>query len=183
MVVRSPLGKIVAVPAVLVLVLVLVLAHRWLGPASGWFAFVVVWWPRVWVGTMSRLVQLRLPEAFHALRPFERNGRVYERVGVPVAKQLLRRGVLARFNPQLHLPSERTPEQLEQLAQRMRDAEASPTVLFVAALPVATHSAARGWWLAAVLTLVLDVVMNGYPVMLQRYNRARLAQRYALVWV
>jgi hypothetical protein len=181
--VRSPLAKAVTAPAVLVLVLVLVLAYRWLGPASGWFAFVVVWWPMVWVGTMSRLVQLRLPEGVHVLRPFERDGRVYERIGVPVAKRLLRRGPLARFNPQLHLPTERTPEQLARLAQRMRDAEASHAVLFVATSAVAAHAALRGWWSAALLTLVLDVVMNGYPVMLQRYNRARLARRYELAWV
>jgi hypothetical protein len=73
--------------------------------------------------------------------------------------------------------------QLEHLAQRMRDAEASHAVLFVAMLAVVVHAAARGWWLAAVLTLVFDVLMNGYPVMLQRYNRARLADRYALSWV
>ena len=183
MVVRSSRAKVLVVPAVVLLLVVLVAAARWLGPASGWFAFVVVWWPMVWVGTMSRLVQLRLPEGYHALRRFERGGRVYERVGVRVAKSALRRGPLARFNPDLHLPRERTPAQLEHLAQRMRDAEASHAVLFVATLVVVLHAALRGWWLAAVLTLVFDVLMNGYPVMLQRYNRARLADRYALSWV
>lgn len=160
----------------------LVLAERWLGASSAAFAFVVVWWPMMWVGTMSRAVQLRLPERYHALRPFERDGRVHERVGARFAKAALRRGPLAVFNPDLHLPTERTPEQLARLAQRMRDAEASHAVLFVATLPVVLHAAARGWWVAAVLTLVFDVLMNGYPVVLQRYNRARLAQRYGLSW-
>jgi hypothetical protein len=181
-VVKSPLARTVGLPAAVVLVVALVAAARWLGPASGWFAFVVVWWPMVWVGTMSRLVQLRLPERHHALRSFEHGGRVYERVGVRVAKAALRRGLLARFNPDLHLPAERTPSQLAHLAQRMRDAEASHAVLFVLTLPVAGHALLRGWWGAAVLTLVFDVVMNGYPMMLQRYNRARLADRYALTW-
>lgn len=170
-------------PAVVVLAAVLVVAVRWLGADSGWFAFVVVWWPMVWVGTMSRLVVVRLPERYHALRPFEWGGRVYERVGVRVAKAALRQGPLAAFNPDLHLPSERTPAQLEHLAQRMRDAEASHAVLFVAMLPVVVHAAVRGWWPAALLTLVFDVLMNGYPAMLQRYNRARLADRYQLAWV
>ena len=182
-VVRSPVARVLVGPAVVMLLVVLVLAARWLGAASGRFAFVVVWWPMVWVGTMSRLVQLRLPEGFHVLRPFERGGRVYERVGVRVAKAALRRGPLARFNPDLHLPSERTLAQIEQLAQRMRDAEASHAVLFTATLPVVGHAVVRGWWLAAVLTFVFDVLMNGYPMMLQRYNRARLADRYKLSWV
>lgn len=170
------------VPAVVLLVAVLAVAERRLGGASGWFAFVVVWWPMVWVGTMSRVVQVRLPERYHALRPIERSGIVYERLGVPAAKALLRRGPLAAFNPGLHLPAERTPEQLGRLAQRMRDAEASHAVLFVVELLVVVHAALRGWWPAAALTLLFDVLMNGYPVMLQRYNRARLATRYDLPW-
>ena len=177
---RSPI--VLGVPATVVLVVVLVGAVRWLDPASGWFAFVVVWWPMVWVGTMSRFFQVRLPEAYHALRDFEHAGRVYDRVGVRVAKAALRRGPLARFNPDLHLPSGRTPGQLAQLAQRMRDAEASHAVLFVATLGVVVHALVRGWWIAAALTLVFYVAINGYPVMLQRYNRARLADRYALTW-
>lgn len=172
----------VAVPAVAVLLAGLVLAVRWLGGSSGWFAFVVVWWPMVWTGTLSRLVLVRLPEGYHALRRWEEGGRVYERLGVRAAKAVLRRGLLARFNPDLHLPRERTPVQLEHLAQRMRDAEASHAVLFVATLPVVAHAVLQGWWLAAALTLAFDVLMNGYPVMLQRYNRARLADRYALAW-
>jgi hypothetical protein len=43
----------------------------------------------------------------------------------------------------------------------MRDAEASHFILFVA-------------------MLLFDVLFNGYPVMLQRYNRAVLSRRYSL---
>ena len=147
------------------------------GPGSGWFAFVVVWAPMTWLGTVSRVVQPRLPASYHELRAFEADGRVYELVGVRVAKALLRRGPLARFNPDLHLPAERTPERLAHLDQRMRDAEASHAILFALTLVVAGHAALRGWWAAAGWTLLFDVVLNGYPVLLQRYNRALLARR------
>ncbi len=166
--------------AVVVSLAVLVWTAGALGAASAWFAFLVVWVPMVAVGLLSRVAQLRLPERYHALRPFERDGRVYERVGVRLAKSVLRRGPLAVFNPKLHLPAERTPAELSRLAQRMRDAEASHAVLFVAELAVVGHALARGWWTAAALTLLFDVLMNLYPVMLQRYNRARLAERFQL---
>ena len=61
----------------------------------------------------------------------------------------------------------------------MRDAEASHAVLFVVTLPIVVHAVVRGWCLAAAATLLFDVLMNGYPVILQRYNRARLAIRFA----
>jgi len=159
---------------------VLVWAERAFGAASVWFAFLVVWVPMVAVGSLSRVVQVRLPNRYHELRRFERDGRVYERLGVRLAKSALRRGPLAVFNPQLHLPAEHTPAQLAHLAQRMRDAEASHAVLFVVMLAVVVHAAARGWWPAAALTLVFDVLMNLYPVMLQRYNRDKLAERFHL---
>jgi hypothetical protein len=38
----------------------------------------------------------------------------------------------------------------------------------------------RGWWGAEGWTLLFDLLLNGYPVMLQRYNRALLDRRYSL---
>jgi hypothetical protein len=175
---RSALGA-----ATIVSSSVLVWSALMFGAASVLFAFVVVWIPMVAVGLLSRVVQIRLPDRYHTLRTFERSGRMYERMGVRGVKWLLRRGPLAVFNPDLHLPAERTPSNLEHLAQRMRDAEASHAVLFVATLAVVAHAALHGWWSAAVWTLAFDVLMNGYPVMLQRYNRAKLAVRFDLIRV
>ena len=164
--------------ATAVAVAVLVAGGRWLGADSVGFAFLVVWVPMTWLGTLSRVVRPRLPDAYHRLRPFELDGRVYERLGVRVVKRLLRRGPLAVFNPANDLPAERSPERLAHLDQRMRDAEAAHALLFVATLGVVAHALARGWWTAAALTLLFDVLLNGYPVMLQRYNRALLRRRH-----
>ena len=144
-----------------------------------WFAFIVVWLPMAWLGTVSRWARPRLPRSYFALRTFEQDGQVYERLGVTVVKAMLRRGPIARFNADLHLPAVRTPESLARLDQRMRDAEASHAILFAATLGVAIHAGARGWLGAAAWTTLFDVLLNGYPVMLQRYNRALLRQRFA----
>lgn len=175
MVVRR--GLLMAV-ATGVTVALLVWAYRAFGPESVGFAFLVVWLPMAWLGTISHVVPPRLPARYHRLREFERDGHLYERVGVGLAKRLLRRGPFAVFNPGLHLPTERTPEQFARLDQRMRDAEASHAILFVATVAVAAHAAIRGWWVSAICILMFDVLVNGYPVMLQRYNRARLQQRF-----
>lgn len=166
------------VGATVVAVAVLAAGAVWLGGGSAGFAFLVVWVPMTWLGTVSRVAQPRLPDGYHRLRAFERDGRVYERLGVRVVKRLLRRGPLAVFNPDLHLPADRSPEHLAHLERRMCDAEAAHALLFVATLGVVAHAVAQGWWTAAALTLVFDVLLNGYPVMLQRYNRARLRRRF-----
>lgn len=155
----------------------LVGAWRLFGAQSVAFAFAAVWLPMTGLGTVSHVVALQLPDACHRLRDFELDGRVYERLGVRVIKRIVRRGPFALFNPGLHLPAERSPAQLALLDRRMRTAEASHGILFVLTLGVVAHAAIRGWWLAAGFTLLFDLLFNGYPVMLQRYNRARLRPR------
>jgi hypothetical protein len=161
-----------------VLVALLAWAVVAFGANSVWFALLVVWLPMAWLGTISRLVVPRLPQRHYALRGFERDGRLYEVLGVRLVKRLLRRGPLAVFNPDLHLPAEHTPAGVAHLDQRMRDAEASHFILLVLTLGVAVWAAVRDWWGTAAWILVFDVLLNGYPVMLQRYNRARLHQRF-----
>ena len=142
------------------------------------FAFLVVWVPMAALGTVSHFVTIRLPAAWHRLRSWEVGTRVYELLGVRGAKRLLRRGPLAVFNPHLHLPAAPTASGLEALERRMCEAEASHMVLFVLSVGVALNAAAHGWWAAAAWTMVFDMLMNGYPVMLQRYNRVLLRRRY-----
>lgn len=158
---------------------------RVFGARSAWFALAVVWLPLGWFALLGRILALRrpvlrLPDQVHALRAFERDGRVYELLGVRVAKQLLRRGPLAVGAPDLHLPAEPTPANLAVLDARMRQAEAIHEILLVVTLAVAVGAAVRGWWAAAGWLLLFNALFNGYPAMLQRYNRALLARRFGL---
>lgn len=175
------IGKfaLVAGPSVLLVVL-LAWAVVALDADGVLFSFLVVWLPMVWLGTVSRVVVPRLPRGWYVLRPIERDGRCYELVGVRPFKRLLRRGPLSKFNPDLHLPAERTPERLAHLEQRMRDAESSHTVVGVVALLLAAYQAGAGRWSSAGWILLFDLGLNGYPIMLQRYNRALLRARYAV---
>ncbi len=158
---------------------VLVGALTWYARAFGvrgaGFAFVVTWLTMCWLALVDKAFPLSLPGPYYELRAFERGGRLYERLGVRVAKRVLRRGPITVFNPGLHLPRTRTPEALARLDAEMRDAETCHAVLFVLVLLVAGNAAARGWWSSAAWTLLFDVVVNAYPVMLQRYNRDRLS--------
>ena len=154
-------------------------AARWFGVQSRRFAFVLVWAPMTWLGTISRVVTPRLPARVHELRPFERDGaRLYELLGVRLVKTLLRRGPIAVFNPHLHLPAEPTAERVAELDQRMRTAEASHGILFVATMGLTAVARISGWRSSARWMLASNVALNGYPVLLQRYNRALLARRF-----
>jgi hypothetical protein len=168
---------VVPVVAAVALGLVLWWAVASLDPDGVWFAFVVVWAPMTALGTVSHVVPLRLPERFHRLRSFEGDGLAYERLGVRTVKRLARRGPISWFNPGLHLAPDRDAASLARLDSKMREAEASHAILFVLGLVTAFVLGGFGWIAGAIWVVVFDVLLNGYPVMLQRYNRALLARR------
>jgi hypothetical protein len=147
------------------------------GVRSAGFAFLVVWLTMCWLTLLSFSFPLRLPADYYRLRPWERDGRLYERLGVRVAKRLLRRGPLTVFNPHLRLPPVLDTPSLAKLETAMRFAETAHTTLFLLTLPVIGHALVRGWWDAAGWTSLFTVVVNAYPTILQRYNRGRLADR------
>ncbi len=157
--------------------LTLVLAAAAFGARSALVAFLAVWIPMACFSLVGGLVTARVPERVFVLRGWERRGRVYELLGVRLAKQLLRRGPLHVFAPSIRMPADPTPESLARLLGRMRQAETVHGVMLVATLPVAGYAAARGWWSSAAWVVAVDVVVNGYPAMLQRYNRASLQAR------
>jgi hypothetical protein len=164
--------------ATLVAARVLLGAHRRFGPDSRTYALIAVWAPMAWLGTVSHWFAIVLPDGWHRLRPIEADGRAYELLGVRAAKAALRRGPFAAFNPQLHLPTEPTPERLALLDRKMREAEASHALLLVGTAAATVHAHRCGRTTAARWMVLWNLLMNGYPVMLQRYNRALLHQRF-----
>lgn len=178
---RSPLQQAALAVGVVTTTVAIAAVIVWgasvFGVRSAGFAFVVNWSAMCWMGIVSRIAQPPLPESFFEIRRFERNGRLYELLGVRVVKWAVRRGPLHWFNPHLRLPAERTPEQLRRLEERMREPEAAHTWLFAAMVLISVHALARGWWEAAAWTMVFNVALNIYPVMLQRYNRRWLLER------
>jgi len=57
-----------------------------------------------WVSLVFRAFPVHFPASYYELRPGERDGRLYERLGVLVAKRLLRRGPLHLLNRKVHFP-------------------------------------------------------------------------------
>ena len=104
------------------------------------------------------------PESLSRATPIRTQSPSTRQIRVRAVKWTLRRGPLAVFNPDLHLPAERTPADFASSRPTpIADAEASHAVLFVATLPIVAHAVARGWWLAAASTLLFDLLMNGFP--------------------
>ncbi len=153
------------------------LAWMWgvCGPQSVGYAFLVVWFTMCWVSLVALAFPFRFPDTYYVLRPWEREGRRWELFGVLLAKWLLRRGPLHLFNPKLQFPKQLDAESVAKVEERMRTAEAYHLVMFLVTLLTVVYALVRGWWSSAAWLVLFDVLINGYPLILQRYNRGRLA--------
>jgi hypothetical protein len=112
-------------------------------------------------------------ESYYRLRRWERSGRPYRALGVHLFRALVRRGPLATFNHAL--PAAWRSGDPERIEHEIRAAEAGHGIAFAIVLAYAIVACLRRDVAGAVWLLALDVPMNLYPVLLQRYHRARRA--------
>ena len=141
------------------------------------FAFLVNWLVMSWIALMGQHVTFpHFTSKYYEIKPCEQSGRLYERLGVRLFKKIVRRGPLTVFSPTLRFPTEKTAATLEHLAHEMRKAETSHAAIFLVILLPIGYALIRGWLDAAIWLLFFNILFNGYPVMLQRYNRIKLEE-------
>jgi hypothetical protein len=152
----------------------------WSLDSFGWdnpfLAFLVNWLTMSWVAIVGQAITFVLPSRYYDIKAFERTGQVYERPGIRLFKQLVRRGPLSVFNPGLRLPQERTIPALQHLDHQMRNAETAHVYIFILMLIFSGYALIKGGPAAMGWMLGFNILINGYPIMLQRYNRIKLQE-------
>ena len=139
-------------------------------------AFLVNWLMMSWMAVVGQVVHLSFAPWYYRVKPFERTGQVYERLGIRLFKKLVRRGPLSICSPTLRLPKEKTVSALQGLLNEMRKAETGHALIFVLVLFFVGYMLLEGWLDAVAWTLLFNILINGYPIMLQRYNRIKLQE-------
>jgi Glycosyl-4,4'-diaponeurosporenoate acyltransferase len=103
---------------------------------------------------------------------------LYRRAGVGLAKRIVETRMwplLCGNLPQSPMPKNRQ-EFLERTEETARGAEICHAATFALAALVSVIYLAVGNFSAAVWIVIFNVVLNGYPVMLQRCHRWRIQQ-------
>jgi hypothetical protein len=136
------------------------------------FAFSLTWLIMAVVAAVTSKIFVRLDPKQFRLARWEREGRVYDRVGLGVVRWVLRHTPLGWLNPNIKVRSGWSD--MDRLLRDMNAVEgvhllAAGISLAVAALYILTGQAAVGIWL-----VVFTILFNVYPVMLQRWNRGRI---------
>ena len=119
----------------------------------------------------------RLPERYYRIKTFESSGRVYERLGVRFFKRFVPNGdyinrVMRRYEPGYRVV--RCEGSLVEFEARTRLAERCHVAGLLIALPSAAYALMLGWNGFALWLLLPNIPLHLYPVLLQRYTRARI---------
>ncbi len=148
-----------------------------LGFRSPAFALAANWLIVAWVAVIGSAIRWRLPDAYLRLRAWERDGRLYRRLGVPLFGTLVRHTPLRTLTPDAYLSGR--PGRIGIVLERSAHAEAVHVWIFLLVLPLVLYGVVRGWFDAAGWLLLVNGVLNLYPVLQQRMIRGRLERALA----
>jgi hypothetical protein len=136
------------------------------------FTVSVTWFLGLLVAMLTRKAFLRMDPKRFALARWERDGRIYDRVGVGAFEWLLRHTPLGWVDPFLRVRSGRND--MERLLRELSFAEGTHLVEGMVSLALAVVFLAGGHAAVGLAFVVLSVPIHIYPIMLQRRTRGRV---------
>lgn len=135
------------------------------------------WVPVIVLTVLCVLVGACLPRSYFRLRRAEADGRVYAAIGVRRFRNIVAYGgpmvrLMRRLDPAAYTRLNKST--LTERERRTRKTEKIHCAMLLGTIPSAVWAVLqREYWFAAYL-LAANVPMNVYPILLQRYTRARL---------
>ena len=166
--------------------------------AAGWLAPMIMFWlyvlgpmrpydypngsfmPDFWFGLIIiGCISLwwLIPASYFRVFNFEKDGRVYRYFGAKFFRQFVPDGDLANRWERRKNPSHkmiRNKYSIEAFIVRTEQSERGHIVLLMIGIATAVHAWNIGWQGWAIFLSVGNVIVNVYPILLQRYTRSRL---------
>jgi hypothetical protein len=128
-----------------------------------------------WVAVVSMLItkerRFYLPQKYYKTKSFEKRGHIYKYVGVHYFKKLVAKGFLANL-ASIRFDGKRAL--IDSYYRETQWGELLHLFMFVIIDLLALYALVQGWYNAILNLMFFNLLLNGYPVLLQRYNRFRL---------
>jgi len=138
--------------------------------------------PRLWLFLAAFAVSLTpwwLPASYYRVRRFEQSGRLYEALGIRVFRSVVPNGDLVNLWRRRREPGFRVISNRQSAAEflsRTVVGEKSHLVLLLIGAGSSLYAWHIGWNGWAAYLGVANVLVNLYPILLQRYTRARIVR-------
>lgn len=170
------MSKYVKISFTLLFVLGTVVAVAlWQGPTTFLFAWTLNFMLMLGVQLLLETFDFRLNSSYFDPKPWEVDGKIYRNLGVNAFRKLL---VLIGWE-KLHKatnPVKKKLEVLKHLDRNTRKSELGHLIIFLLVLVVNLCVGIYYGFGNSIWLLVLNILLNAYPIGVQRYNRPRLQQ-------
>lgn len=142
-------------------------------PRHGLFSLLLVIVPLLAGG----LIVQSLPERYYQTTKIELRGRLYELMGIRFFKRVVPNGdyinrINRRFEPNYRIIGDKAS--IFEYEANTRLAERCHLISLILVIPSAIYALALGWNQFALWLLLPNIPLHLYPVLLQRYTRARI---------
>ncbi|MFZ5881934.1 MAG: hypothetical protein ACOY0R_21400 [Chloroflexota bacterium] len=144
------------------------------------FALCLSWLVTLFTSALTTKPFFAMPPSRFRVAAWERNGKIYKRLGVDTFRWMLLHTPLGWVNP--NYGQIQSKADLDRLMRQLNCAEGAHLVAGGITLAVTAVFALRGQPSIGVWLVLISIPLHAYPIMLQRWNRARIvriAQRVA----
>jgi hypothetical protein len=117
--------------------------------------------------------------AYYLEKSWEKKGKIYETFGINWFRKLLVLISWEKLNKNAN-PVEKNLQALEHLEYRTKQSELGHIIIFFIVLAFTIYVAITFGIKESVSLIILNILLNLYPVLLQRYNRPRLQRAIIL---
>lgn len=117
--------------------------------------------------------------SFYDQKSWEQRGKIYEVLGVNIFRKVLVAVGWEKLTRKAN-PIEKSTKSLENLYHQTKKSELGHIIIFLIVLGFNIYVAFEYGFLKSLWLLVLNVLLNLYPIFLQRYNRPRIQRAFAL---
>ncbi|WP_354028292.1 hypothetical protein [Chitinophaga sp. OAE865] len=129
--------------------------------------------------TFTETLKGQLTSSYYNEKTWERRGKIYEFLGINLFRKLLVLIGWEKLNKKSN-PIKKDTQALIQLHYRTRQNELGHIIIFIVVLGFNIFVAFKYGFLKSLWLLILNILLNLYPVLLQRYNRPRIERAIAL---
>jgi hypothetical protein len=158
--------------AIITIALIYVLVN-YIGMQGFLFAWILNFMLMACVLTFTETLKSELSSPYYNEKAWEQNGKIYESVGINFFRKLLVWIGWERMNKKSN-PIEKNTKALIHLHYKTKQSELGHIIILIVVLGFNIFVAFKFGIIKSLWLLILNIALNLYPILLQRYNRPRI---------
>jgi hypothetical protein len=127
----------------------------------------------IWVLAFVETLKSPLASAYYNEKKWEKKGKIYELIGINIFRKLLVLSGWEKLNRKSN-PIEKSTAALVNLHYQTKKSEFGHLIIWYIVLGFTLFVAFQFGVLSSIWLFVLNILLNLYPILLQRYNRPRI---------